>query len=401
VEAKAEAVDGVPASRITLVLDCVDSVAFQEGRIEDRDALALVRILSTPRRLQDLFELPRLPNEGDWLEITLSHSPGNQPLAWRLSARNNYQGPAERLYLVGLRFLPSEREPALTAKDPYVALLPERQTVALQFMVTPPTDDSDRRVDFEALFASVANGSELHARVFDVGQACAIALCDKKSTAAETLGFFDVGWPLWFHSGSLPKAWTKLKLPPDGDGFVVLSHWDFDHFAMALWKEPELKKLRWYAPCQTVGPNTKAFADSLGSRLTYLSQPTYGLPSLQLLRGLGAQHGFPDDRNATGYVLRFERGDRGRLLSADVNYQHIPASALADLAGVYIPHHAGSGGTMPPTPVDGTGDAVASYGLPNKYRHPNDAVLRAHGGLGWNIEHTAWSQNAPRGDRWL
>lgn len=401
VENKAEALDGVPSSRITFVLDCVESVAFQEGRFEDREALALVRIISTPRRLLDLFELPRLLTEGDWLEITLSHSPGNHPLAWRLSAQNNYQGPAERLYLVGLRFLPSESEPSLTAEDPEAAALPERQAVALQFMIAPQKGNGDDRVSFEILFADAAAKSELHARVFDVGQACAIALCDEKSTSAKILGFFDVGWPLWFHGGSLPKAWTKLKLPPEADGFVVLSHWDFDHFAMALWKEPELRKLRWYAPNQTVGPNTKAFADSLGDRLTYLSHATYGLPSVQLFRGLGAQNGVPDDRNATGYVLRFERGGQGRLLAGDVDYQHVPADALTELAGVYIPHHAGVSGTRPPAPAAGTGEAVASYGLPNKYRHPNEAVLKAHDRLGWDVQHTAKTKKAPRGDRWL
>ncbi|MGA0604652.1 hypothetical protein ACO2Q0_01520 [Phenylobacterium sp. VNQ135] len=401
VENKAEPLDGVPPSRITFVLDCVESVAFQEGRFEDHEALALVRILSTPRRLLDLFELPRLPTEGDWLEIMLSDNPGNQPLAWCLSARNNYQGPAERLYLVGLRFLPSEREPGLAAKDPEAATLPERQMVALQFMVSPPIGDRDERVAFDALFADVAAKSGLHARVLDVGQACAIALCNEKSSAARILGFFDVGWPLWFHSGSLPKAWTKLKLAPDGDGFVILSHWDFDHFAMALWKEPGLRKLRWYAPHQAVGPNTKAFADSLGDRLTYLSQPTYGPPNVQLFRGLGAQNGVPDDRNATGYVLRFEREGHGRLLAGDVDYRHVPPGALANLAGVYIPHHAGSGGTKPPTPAGGGGEAVASYGLPNKYRHPNDAVLNAHYSLGWNVQHTASTKKVPRGDRWL
>lgn len=62
----------------------------------------------------------------------------------------------------------------------------------------------------------------------------------------------------------------KFKRAFPKKGFVLLSHWDFDHYALAL-KEPALKKLDWYAPWQPVGPNITKFQHELGSRLRFIS----------------------------------------------------------------------------------------------------------------------------------
>ena len=49
---------------------------------------------------------------------------------------------------------------------------------------------------------------------------------------------------MFFNQRSFPKPFDHR---PASSGFVILSHWDFDHFALAL-RYPELKKLQWFAP---------------------------------------------------------------------------------------------------------------------------------------------------------
>lgn len=72
VESKTDAIDGEAGTRFGLVLDCVDADACREGRMRERGALAIIRVLSTPKRLGPLFGLPRMPVEGDWLQIDVA-----------------------------------------------------------------------------------------------------------------------------------------------------------------------------------------------------------------------------------------------------------------------------------------------------------------------------------------
>ncbi len=397
VEAKVEAVDGVPGTRTGLVLDCVEADAYREDRGGEPKALAIVRVLSTPKRLKALFDLPRMPVEGDWLQIDVADGEG-LPLAWVLSAEAGYRGPVQRLRLHDMRFLRTEADP--TPGPAGDDLAPETsETLVMHFTLAGPPSDSDMRAGIEAVLTASKGKGGLHARMLDVGQASAIAIHTARHPDAEVLGFFDVGWPLWFHFRSLPKA-TSVKLPA-ADGFVFLSHWDFDHFAMAIFHRPELKALRWYAPRQSVGPNTANFARSLGDRLTYLEDDSYGPPEFQLVRGRGADLGVPNDRNATGYVLRFDGEDGARLLTGDVSYEFIPAAIKSGLMGVAIPHHAGPSTEPPPTPVGDTPVAVASYGMPNRYRHPSNPVIEAHVDAGWCVRVTAATSILPRSDRWV
>jgi hypothetical protein len=74
----------------------------------------------------------------------------------------------------------------------------------------------------------------------------------------------DVGGPLFFHGKSFPKAFNESTRVPDS-GFVVLSHWDFDHYSLAVSKIPKLRDLDWYAPDQPVGPNAAACKPNLGA----------------------------------------------------------------------------------------------------------------------------------------
>lgn len=81
-----------------------------------------------------------------------------------------------------------------------------------------------------------------------------------------------------------------------------------------------------------------------------------------------------------------------------MSYDFIPSTALTAVDGLTVPHHGGAGGAIPLT---GVGAAVASYGVPNRYRHPDEAYLEEHNKAGWKVLRTAQHAYKSRGYRWL
>jgi beta-lactamase superfamily II metal-dependent hydrolase len=194
--------------------------------------------------------------------------------------------------------------------------------------------------------------------VLDVGQASAALI----KRDGNPIGFFDFGAPIWFNKGSLPKA---MSPPSVSGGFVILSHWDFDHFDLGRRHQP-YRKLDWYAPDQPVGPNTARFQADLGNRLTFIDGPASG-GGFSLERGTSTG---VNDRNGSGYQLRFEKDGRAVLLTGDTGYDLIQTHMLAGVGALTVPHHAGRSDAAPPAAVD-PWRAIASYGAPNSYRHPH------------------------------
>jgi beta-lactamase superfamily II metal-dependent hydrolase len=78
----------------------------------------------------------------------------------------------------------------------------------------------------------------------------------------------------------------------------------------------------------------------------------------------------------------------------------VVANLKVDLNGLIIPHHGGHGNSTIPTAAT-SGQAAVSYGVPNKYKHPNEIRLRAHTHNSWNVIRTAKQPTTGRGNRWL
>ena len=160
--------------------------------------------------------------------------------------------------------------------------------------------------------------------------------------------------------GILIISWQPIE-------FVILSHWDFDHFALAI-RYPQLKGLNWFAPKQPVGPNTAHFQKTLGKRLN-------SSQGMSTLVGFCSSDALAH-RRATGIQLampcRIDREDAGILLPGDADYQWIPPVIARGANQLMMPHH-GAAGSPPPSPNGKASPvAVASYGVPNTYRHPNE-----------------------------
>lgn len=356
-----------PRERVWLHLDAIEAKAFERSRgsIENvEDGLTLIRVLSTRNRLfnLNLFEWPK---EGDWIELTLGEL-RDHPRAWtfrteRHLARDNVTNA------YNFHNIPRDSEEGTSLRK---FCSPSEQL--MQGTVGVPIDFSRRDLSIVAL---------------DVGQAACVAFI----ADGECVGYFDVGRPLFFNQGSFPKSFQHEFAK---SGFVVLSHWDYDHFALAL-EQPCLKSLEWYAPRQEVGPLARKFQSALSSHLHFISGPQSG-SQFELRQGTGPS----GDRNASGYTMRLDLPKRAVVLTGDVDYAWIEPAVKSGVNAIMIPHHCGMG-SPPPRPGGGPSIAVASYGVPNAYKHPDQAQVTAHNGVGWQVRRTAAHLNKPRSDQIL
>jgi hypothetical protein len=381
VEGMALPIPGNKYSRFTLMLDAVDGVAFDDNPAAPREPehLVILRIISTEQRMRHLFDF-EVPKEGTWVRLTLGIK-SDRPPVWFLSASNDFSGRVIRTNLVSIETLqdsgatPNLRRTIVDELESFCTIKRPGPEVRSIRNVKPPTE-------------------RLHVRMVDVGQASCAAIHTERNSNSSIIGYFDAGAPAFFHSKSFPAFFNEDSRVPSS-GFVVLSHWDFDHYSLAVTRLKNLQKLDWYAPRQKVGPNAAKFQTDLGGRLHFISGKKIPITrGLWLYRGLGP----PNDRNGSGYVMRLKQKDENVLLTADVDYAHIRMALKNGLTGLSVPHHGGNGSANPPT---GKGIAAVSYGLPNRYRHPIENNLLAHANAGWNIKRTAAHGHMPRNDRWI
>jgi hypothetical protein len=345
---------------MSLQFDAVDANAFDSdtAAVDDDAALLLARVSTTPNRLVELFGV-QLPKEGTWFEIELQKA----------------QSMPRVLNATAMRLLPEDSELATRLDHACVATNAaslKSQTSLVEFL-------------------SLASRRDLKITALDVGHAACVVF----SNGSIPFGYFDVGASMFFNQRSFPR---HLDHQFATHGFVVLSHWDFDHFALAI-RYPQLKQLHWFAPNQPVGPNTARFQRSLGPRLTFITGDVDA--DCMLLRQCTGTS--PRDGNATGYAFRIDLEDAGILLPGDADYQWFPPVIACSTNRIMLPHH-GAAGSPPPSP-DGRANpvAVVSYGVPNTYRHPNQGQIDAHRRAGWRIRRTAahGARARPRGNRGL
>lgn len=360
-------------ARVILHLDCVQALAFDASDEASRDPqqLALVRVITTWRAMWKHFGVDRI-GDGEWLSIRIQKKP-SLPRAWLLPAAADYRlGTPLNLVRVE-RIGDGDRVRAdLARASCFMQAVPQPKPLASAFQPHAARFKND--VEIIAL---------------DVGQASSAVF----RSGGKAFGFFDVGAPIWFNQKSMP---TKYRPPKVKDGFVMLSHWDFDHIDQAR-RFPELRSLDWFAPDQTVGPNTVRLQEQIGSKLTFVhGSASFG--NVSLSPGTSV---IPNDRNGTGYAMRVEHNGEVALLLGDSDYQFVQPGLLAGATAITIPHHGGRG-TAPPRPAGGRAIAIASYGKPNSYRHPYEPHLDDHDTKGWTVSRTATSSPlSRRGNRRL
>ena len=320
--------------------------------------------------------------EGSWIKLSLAKAKGS-PSAWVLDATNNYAGPPTRMNVIDASVVSNAGKPK-DGSAPLVQTLAAFCTVAGQISPHP------------GQLPQAISKKGLRVRVLDVGHASCNAIHDGRTAYDPIICYFDVGGPVFFHRKTLPRSFPKR--PAVGpDTFVVLSHWDFDHYSLAVTKWLGLQKLRWIAPDQPVGPNAAALQVALGAKLTKVTASHVPLfANATLHKGSGP----PTDKNESGYALHLANGADSILLAADVGYSSIGSAAKAGITGLGVCHHGGKGASAPPR-AHGAARAAVSYGDPNRYRHPDEGLLTEHNAAGWHVTRTAGDRTLARGDRWL
>lgn len=210
--------------------------------------------------------------------------------------------------------------------------------------------------------------------------------------------YFDVGGGFGWNRRTYPRIRTLEVMPWT---WILLSHWDMDHFFSAMGPNNQaLLNRPWFAPGPVPPrPTHVAFArkilDSEG-RL-YLWPHGRGGPGMRTCGGLAIARGSAnsDNRNGSGLIMKVpvECGqcrDRSVLLTGDAEYHYIPQTLQQGNSAVVVPHHGGRMQRLniPAPSLNAKGAVfVLSYGVANTYGHPVDTVVYAHQTAGWNVRY--------------
>lgn len=310
---------GDSQSRMSLLIDAVRANSIiSKGELPRRQSLSLIRIMTTRGRFADFINPADLV-EGNWVRLTLNWS-GKRPICWSFSAESDYF-EAERLSLEELSLIIDGG----TLSTLKTACAVDAEFFNIQEMPSDPFGE--------------AESNDIEVIALDVGHAS----CNALYVNDKCIGYFDVGAPIAHNLKSFPTTWSHV---PGQKGFVLLSHWDFDHFSL-VYRYPQLKNFIWYAPNQDTGPNVSRLRKSMEANIRYLDTD-YISPRFQLRKCTGNN---PRDRNATGYAVRMSINRVALLLPGDANYNFLPAGMATRLNRLLIPHHGGAG-DPPPTPRD-------------------------------------------------
>lgn len=358
-----------PYSRLFLFLDCILADPFDDNieSIYDERNLSLIRIMTTPRRLREDFNLGEI-EVGDWLEFELNRQ-GNLPVASQLLATDNYssslQWSARPLNKISRNSINESSDVDL-----------ERRLAKLDSLSLAENSVHVEKSELPTLIENWIDQNNVEIIVKDVGQANLTEIWSN----GKPIFMFDVGEPTNFNKKSAnPNIVLQWPLKP----FLILSHWDWDHFNLGR-REKLGMSFTWFAPKQSVKPNLMNFQKKLGNKLVFIHGDMAPRSGFSLMRGLSTD---VDDRNGSGYQLRFQHGDAAVLLTGDADYQFIAPQMTAGITAVSVPHHGGQG-SAPPN-ANGAAKAAVSYGLPNIHRHPNEEQMRAHRSAGWVDSSTA------------
>lgn len=229
--------------------------------------------------------------------------------------------------------------------------------------------------DAEPVLAMGLVRSVSHVAVLNVGQGNCNALCDHDGI---TQGYYDLGGGCLWNAATRP---AQLAFCFTAQPFVLLSHWDFDHWFGATLPASSgvATTLNWVAPRQVIGPRTLAFASRLPGLHIWPSRrrvDSRGALSLVKCRG--------HTKNESGLAL-FVKTPSGWVLStgdAAWGVTPPPRRARGPFVGLVAPHHGSpqsNAGAAPPASTNA--DLAFSYGAGNTYKHPGSSptTLRSAG----------------------
>ncbi len=367
------------AGTITVQLDAIDAASFDRissafdrgstptSHLEGiRRLRAAVLVVSAPSDQRDLFQTAETART--WILVTLRPKGGNVSVAV-------YDGLDSDEPAV-LRFL-QEVRPVAEAQRAGLGQI----TALLGNYVSTPVAISDE-------LRKLKSRQLCHVGVVDVGQGSCTGVFDDSGVPGS---YVDLGGGC----GANGRTWPReLKLCFSSNPLVILTHWDWDHFAGAFRLGEECgrhaRSMQWIAPAQPLGIWGAKLAGLLISakRLLVwdedLGQVSCGQFAISRCRG-GSM-----DRNNSGLVVRVSSSFSGFgdspsvLICGDASYSVIPRKFLAMLQGIVVPHHGGNTLGTIPRPFRRSAKAAISFGAGNKYGHPKQSTIDSLRLAGWH-----------------
>lgn len=307
------------------------------------------------------------------------------------------------------------------------------------YISAPQETEPDTQQQAEKLFTVSSQGAEnldalieelrpalsekrKHVVAYRIGQGNCNAIVDQ---AEHPIVFFDLGWPIQSNSGGAPSPAPDLfsvRSGTSGPSPVVLSHWDWDHWAYALeswsydrsvrgarpqWKSDAVERA-WLASRPgkglKLGPSHYNLIEELlrrrinGRRALHLwpaTRDVHRIADLAILK-CTPPRGMTLDRNNSGLAVAVRINDGAEdgwvLLPGDADFRsvplkkHIPEVKPETLVGMVASHHGGKLDvfSIPTTTVEGA-RLVVSTG-PNPYGHPNKQMLANYALRGWKSQ---------------
>jgi hypothetical protein len=258
------------------------------------------------------------------------------------------------------------------------------------------------------------NWGDIHfVRIHDVGQGNSNAL--HVLPLDGPVLYFDVGCGAIFNAHTCP-ADGDLKYDFSEKPWIILSHWDFDHWwAGYNQKWAEASQCQWLAPRQKVSPLHQRVALDLDDHLRLWPiagvghfrrkiKAVSGADLIEITRCSGDAEG---DRNDSGLAVtikktQFDEDEQELdnpdlvLLPGDAPYDQIPHLPQGEWIGLVATHHGSrtnmlDGADQPIDEVPAADVAtcpviVYSYGPGNGYGHPNRAAVDGYGIRNWQTD---------------
>ncbi|MDQ0044669.1 hypothetical protein [Variovorax boronicumulans] len=405
-----------------ITLDCITIAAAWKIRnldwrsIGEQEHWFSETVLLRVRRskLALVLHASRRPEKGgSWIAFRLNHIKGQAPT---IDAREQVFAsyislggvdvPVHKFILTGLR---------------HVGV----QLRKLSFLVGLRGRKAEIKATLELAAAGASEARNLV--VYDVGQGSAVGLVD---AVGHPCLFFDLGWPTSFNAKSRPLDPPNLFV---GDACahctvrkapVILSHWDFDHWAYAVANDnynfgkkastmtlkPAAVDRIWIVPRppalkkngKGLGPTHLRLLSSLKQRIVWPN----ALKSVRFGAGVITRTDpavLPDDRNNQSlvwFVMRRSEPRRAVLLAGDVSYPKARwPLPKPNLHGLVASHH-GADVTDPPKRSGAFAKLAISVGDPNVYGHPRLLGLLEHAAAGWGqgkctYTRTVWPPASP------
>ncbi len=213
--------------------------------------------------------------------------------------------------------------------------------------------------------------------VYDVGQ----GNCNGLRSSCIVSLYFDFGGGTQANLTTYPTnlAFCFTQQPP-----VILSHWDWDHWASGA-RHQNATYSKWIVPRQRLGATHAQFASRLLSKGNLLIWPD-ALPHLSFAFGK-VQKCNGSGRNDSGLAVLVDTqlGTRSALLPGDARYSVIPDNGDGNLDCLVMTHHGGKAHeSFVPAPANPTtSKLICSVGNGNHWQHPLGPTMTNHASAGW------------------